>query len=97
MDLDSLRDGINAAIPFNRHALRPLVRRAEIRYLGVARGPITATATLADVDAVTAALDRDGRADVAVDVVLADGDGLEIAAMSVEWSVKAYAAPAPAA
>src|SRR3954451_11452278 len=69
--------------------LRPLARSASIDYTKLAKGPITATATLDDdVDALLARLDSDGRVEFPIRVTLRDEDGQEVATMSVQWHVR---------
>ena len=56
----------------------PLAVEATIRYLKVARGPVTATATMAShVDAVLTTLRAGGRPEFHVDVELSTGEGEE--------------------
>ena len=64
-----------------------LAEKAEIKYLAPARGPIVATARPRSDD-VLERLGADGRARVAVDAELVDGDGTVVAAMTVDWYVK---------
>jgi acyl-coenzyme A thioesterase PaaI-like protein len=74
-------------------SLTPLARSAQIDYLKLARGPITATGTLSeDVDALVAQLDSDGRAEFPIAVELADADGQVVAKMTVDWHVRRNAA-----
>ncbi len=69
--------------------IRPLAKSAEIKYLKVARGPITAKGKLAeDKAAVLARLDADGRAEFPVEVELFDEAGLMVATVTVQWHVK---------
>lgn len=70
--------------------LTPLAESAEIRYLKIACGPIRAEAKLdADRDELLAELEREGRIRFAVEVSLSDKQGEEVAAMSVNWYVRA--------
>lgn len=71
-------------------SLTPLAESAEIRYLKIARGPITATATLtADSEQLLAELDREGRVRFAVEVALTNAEGTVVAEMTVNWYVRA--------
>lgn len=71
----------------------PLAERAEIAYRKVAKGPITATATLsADVGELLAQVEADGRTRFPVAVELTDADGVVVAEMTVHWYVKRVAA-----
>jgi acyl-coenzyme A thioesterase PaaI-like protein len=68
----------------------PLARRASIEYTALARGPIDATATLAEpAAALLERLDADGRVEFPVSIELTDGDGKAVAAMTVTWNVRA--------
>jgi acyl-coenzyme A thioesterase PaaI-like protein len=74
-------------------SVTPLARSAEIDYRRIARGPITATATLGgDVPELVARLDADGRVEFPVDVELTDGGGDVVATMTVSWHVRRNAA-----
>ena len=70
----------------------PLAVEATIRFLKVAHGPVTATATVASpVDEVLATLRAGTRPEFSVDVELSTGDGddrLVTGAMSVLWTLK---------
>jgi acyl-coenzyme A thioesterase PaaI-like protein len=69
--------------------ITPLARTAEISYLKLARGPITATGTLGeDKDALLARLDADAKVEFPVAVELADADGNTVASMTVHWHVR---------
>ncbi len=69
--------------------ITPLARSAEIEYLKLARGPITATATLpGDRAALLERLDSDGRIEFPVEVSMADAEGAEVATMTVRWHVR---------
>jgi acyl-coenzyme A thioesterase PaaI-like protein len=69
--------------------ITPLARSAEISYLKLAKGPITATATLgADKEKLLASLEADGRVEFAVTVDLTDGEGTKVAEMTVHWHVR---------
>ena len=67
----------------------PLAVEATIRYLKLARGPVTATATSeVDPDAVIAELAGGARPEFTVEVALHDQTGLQTGAMSVLWTLK---------
>ena len=70
----------------------PLAVEATIRYLKVAHGPVTATATLGShVDAVLTTLRAGGRPEFHVEVELSTGEGEErlvTGAMTVLWTLK---------
>jgi acyl-coenzyme A thioesterase PaaI-like protein len=69
--------------------ITPLARSADISYLKLARGPITATGTLgATKDDLLASLDADGKVEFPVDVALTDADGNTVAEMHVQWHVR---------
>lgn len=69
--------------------ITPLARSAEIEYLKLARGPITAAATLSgDRGELLERLDSDGRIEFPVEVSMADADGTEVATMTVRWHVR---------
>jgi acyl-coenzyme A thioesterase PaaI-like protein len=69
--------------------LTPLARSASIRYTKIASGPIDARARLAaDKADLLARLDADGRVEFPVEVELVDGDGNQVAAMTVDWHVR---------
>lgn len=69
--------------------ITPLARSAEIEYSKLARGPITATATLSeDRAALIERLDSESRIEFPVEVVMADEDGTEVATMTVHWHVR---------
>ena len=69
--------------------ITPLARSAEISYLKLAKGPITATATLgADKEKLLASLGADGRVEFPVTVDLSDGEGNKVAEMTVQWHVR---------
>jgi len=70
-------------------SLTPLARSASIEYRKLARGPITATGTLAEEKAaLLTRLDADGKVEFQVDVDLTDGEGTSVAQMSVDWHVR---------
>jgi acyl-coenzyme A thioesterase PaaI-like protein len=67
----------------------PLAEKAEIAYLKIASGDITATGTFgADRDALLAELDREGRVRFPVQVELTDAEGQVVATMTVHWYVR---------
>jgi hypothetical protein len=67
----------------------PLARSADIRYLKLARGEITAAATLGEpAEALLSRLDADGRVEFPVVVELTDADGAKVAEMTVDWHVR---------
>jgi acyl-coenzyme A thioesterase PaaI-like protein len=69
--------------------ITPLARSAEIDYLKLAKGPITATGTLAgEVDGLLATLDEEGKVHFPVEVELKDEDGQVVATMTVHWHVR---------
>ena len=69
--------------------ITPLAEKAEIAYLKIARGPITARAKLqGDGEALLAELDSEGRVRFPVAVELTDGDGQLVAEMTVNWYVR---------
>ena len=72
--------------------ITPLARRASIEYTALARGPIDATARLAeDAAALLERLDADGRVEFPVAIEFTDGDGKQVAAMTVIWNVRTNA------
>lgn len=67
----------------------PLVRSATITYLKVARGAITATATLAEPAAdVRTRFAEHGRADFTINVSLVDTAEVEVAKFEAAWSLR---------
>lgn len=72
------------------HRLVPLAVEAKIRYLKIAMGPVTATATLnrplADINAEIEA--GTTRPEFAVDIEIADEAGNVTGAMTVLWTLK---------
>jgi uncharacterized protein (TIGR00369 family) len=69
--------------------ITPLAKSAEISYLKVARGPITATATLPQsAESLTSKLEAEGKVVFPVNVALADEDGNTVAEMRVDWHVR---------
>jgi acyl-coenzyme A thioesterase PaaI-like protein len=69
--------------------LTPLAKSASIDYRKIARGPVTATGTLdADVDALLASIESDGRVEFPIGVEMTDGEGNVVATMTVHWHVR---------
>jgi len=69
--------------------ITPLARTAEISYLKLARGAITATGTLGEgKDALLARLESDGKVEFPVEVELSDAEGNTVASMTVNWHVR---------
>jgi acyl-coenzyme A thioesterase PaaI-like protein len=67
----------------------PLARGAEIDYRKLAKGVITATATLdADVDVLLERLESDGKVQFPVSIEMTDADGQVVAGMTVNWHVR---------
>jgi acyl-coenzyme A thioesterase PaaI-like protein len=67
----------------------PLARNAEIAYEKIAKGPITAQATLGmPRDEALSTLDRDGKVEFPCEVVLSDSDGTQVATATVRWHVR---------
>jgi uncharacterized protein (TIGR00369 family) len=67
----------------------PLARRAEIDYVKVANGPITASAKLGvDAAEALAILDAEGKVEFPCEVELSDGDGNLVATATVDWHVR---------
>lgn len=69
--------------------VRFVVRDASITYLKPAHGRITARATVVDeVPSILDALQRDGRADVAVDVAARTADDIVVARATFQWALR---------
>jgi acyl-coenzyme A thioesterase PaaI-like protein len=69
--------------------ITPLAKAASIEYLKLAKGPIIATATLAeDKAALLERLDADGRVEFPVSVTLTDDGGTAVAKVGVDWHVR---------
>ena len=69
--------------------ITPLARAASIEYVALARGPITATATLDEEPAdLLARLDDAGRVQFPVRVELTDERGTAVAEVTVDWHVR---------
>jgi acyl-coenzyme A thioesterase PaaI-like protein len=72
--------------------ITPLARNAEIDYLKLAKGPITATARLAEEKtALLERLEADGKVEFPVSVELVDEQGNTVAAMTVRWHIRKLA------
>ena len=69
--------------------ITPLARSAEISYLKLAKGEITATGTLSEQsESLLERLESDGRVEFPVTVRMSDGDGNTVAEMTVHWHVR---------
>ncbi|HEX8854446.1 MAG TPA: DUF4442 domain-containing protein [Thermoleophilaceae bacterium] len=69
--------------------ITPLAKGAEIRYLKLAKGPITATGTLGEDKAeLLSKVESDGRVEFPVNVEMQDGDGQKVAEMTVHWHLR---------
>jgi len=69
--------------------VRPVAASADIQYLKIAKGTITAKAWLeGDADALKATLDAEGKVRFPVKVSLKDADDVEVATMTVDWHLK---------
>jgi acyl-coenzyme A thioesterase PaaI-like protein len=69
--------------------ITPLAKGAEVQYLKIARGVITATAVFAeDIAEVLKRLDADGRALTDVGIDLTDAAGLLVAKVTVHWHIR---------
>jgi hypothetical protein len=69
--------------------ITPLARSAEIAYLKLASGPITARGTLGeDKAALLDRLDAEGRIEFPIAVEMADDEGQKVADMTVHWHVR---------
>ncbi|MDX6627412.1 MAG: hypothetical protein QOE56_2401 [Solirubrobacterales bacterium] len=67
----------------------PLAKSAEIDFLKVANGPITARAKLGvDAAEALATLDAEGKVEFPCEIELTDGDGNTVATASVSWHVR---------
>ena len=67
----------------------PLAVRAEIRYLKLAMGPITAEATLgADAQGVTERLEAGEKPEFTVDITMRREDGTPTTEMTVIWALR---------
>ena len=69
--------------------ITPLARTAEISYLKLAKGTITATGTLGEAkDSLLERLDADGKVEFPVEVEMTDDKGNTVASMTVSWHVR---------
>lgn len=69
--------------------ITPLAKAADIEYVKIAKGPVTATATLSeDKSALLDRLDSDGRVEFPIQVDMTDEEGNTVARMSVDWHVR---------
>ena len=69
--------------------ITPLAAGAEISYLKLAKGPITATGTLGESkDKLLSALEADGKVQFPVNVKLTNEEGTTVAEMTVTWHVR---------
>ena len=69
--------------------ITPLARSADISYLKLAKGPITATGTLEGTkEELLSAMEADGKVEFPVNVQLADEAGNTVAEMTVRWHVR---------
>lgn len=67
----------------------PLAVSAEIRYLKLALGEVTATATMgSSAAAVLAELDSGQRPELLIDVALTDAGGVATGHMTIRWTLK---------
>lgn len=67
----------------------PLAVSAEIRYLKLALGEVTATATMgSSAETVLAELDSGKRPELLIDVALADASGVATGHMTIRWTLK---------
>ena len=70
--------------------LTPLAKSASIDYRKIARGPVTAVGVLdADVDALLASIESDGRVEFPIGVEMTDSEANVVATMTVHWHVRA--------
>jgi acyl-coenzyme A thioesterase PaaI-like protein len=69
--------------------ITPLARSAEINYLKLAKGEITATGRLSGgVPGLLAKLESEGRVEFPVEVEMTDRDGNTVAEMTVNWHLR---------
>jgi uncharacterized protein (TIGR00369 family) len=67
----------------------PLAKSAEIDYLKIAHGPITAVGTLGmDAAEALATLDAEGKVEFPCEVELSDKDGQLVATATIHWHVR---------
>ena len=70
-------------------SITPLAKSARIDYLKLARGQITATATLSESkEDLLSRLEADGRVEFPVQVELTDEQGTRVADVTVDWHVR---------
>lgn len=70
-------------------SITPLAKSARIDYLKLARGQITATATLSEAkEDLLSRLEADGRVEFPVQVELTDEQGTRVADVTVDWHVR---------
>ena len=75
----------------------PLAKSAEIDYVKIANGPITATAKLGiEAAEALATLDAEGKVEFPCEVELADKEGKRVASATVHWHVRLKETPAAA-
>ena len=69
--------------------LRPVAAKAEIEYLKIARGTLTAQARIdGDLPAIRATLASEGKVRFWVAVAITDEAGVDVVGMRVEWHVR---------
>lgn len=69
-------------------AVRPVAAKAAIKYVKVARGTIEASGQVSKPAAeLLETLAADGRVQFAVDVIMRDSSGADVAIMNVDWHV----------
>ena len=69
--------------------ITPLAKAGSIEYLKIAKGPVTATATLSEDKAtLLERLESDGRVEFPIEVDLKDEGGETVARMKVDWHVR---------
>lgn len=67
----------------------PLAKSAEIDYLKIAHGPITAVGTLGmEAAEALATLDAEGKVEFPCEVELSDNDGQLVATATIHWHVR---------
>ncbi len=70
-------------------SIRPVAAGANIKYLKVAKGRISAHAKVeADLAEIKSVLESSGKVQFPVHVTLTDQSGVEVAAMTVDWHVR---------
>jgi uncharacterized protein (TIGR00369 family) len=75
----------------------PLAKSAEIDYVKIANGPITATAKLGiEAAEALATLDAEGKIEFPCEVELTDKEGNRVATATVDWHVRLKEQPAAA-